>query len=378
MSYKRYAILVIFFGCIVFGLTASTLFFWSRAAGEGSPKFVVDRQKTNDHSLYLSGTQDNVIDYKFEIFNQIQPSIVAIGSSRSMQVRSSFFKIPFVNFGGAANSIPELDYVLSKIISVEKKPNVVLIFSDIWWFNEKFQNPRLLFTPTNQPSYLTIPTLRPLIKPIAKNGVVISNDSRLGFGAIYQNQGFDAYGAFHYVSTITGETPSGDIKFQDTFRRIDTGTARFEHSDKFSVDGVARFNKLISRLESLNIHVLVVFPPVANVVYKRMAQSNKYSYIGELTSEISKTHSLFNFTNPSDIPQTSDCEFIDGFHGGETVYARMILKMADSDKYLADVINYNYLSQLTKNHAGQSSPETVALYGNGKSESDFLNLGCKK
>ncbi len=246
MSHKRYAILVSFCGVIIFGIITSTLYIWSYLVGEGAAEQVVERQKLNPQSLYLSGIKDNNIDYKLNLFNQLNPNVVAIGSSRSMQVRTSFFKTNFVNFGGTVNSIAELDYVTSRLIKLETKPSIVLIFADIWWFNEKFQNPRSTFIPPNQLNYLTLPNTRLLIKPILKNGVVINKDRRLGFGAVYQNQGYDSSGSFHYVSLVTGEKPSTDFRFQDTFKRIDTGTNRFEYSDSYSNFGALRFNEIMA------------------------------------------------------------------------------------------------------------------------------------
>ncbi len=136
--------------------------------------------------------------------------------------------------------------------------------------------------------------------------------------------------------------------------------------------------EIIDRLQKSKMHVLIIFPPFANAAYQRMMASKKYAYIDALTMELNNSHPIFDFTNPNNVRETNDCEFIDGFHGGETVYARMILQMAAKDKYLDDVINFGYLSELLNHHKGRSSPETIALYGNGKPESDFLGLRCIK
>jgi hypothetical protein len=377
MTHKRYTNLVLFFGFIVFGLTLP-LYVWSMFIGEGSAQVIVNKQKLNKKSLYLSGIKDNNIGYKLEIYNQLNPDIVALGSSRSMQVRAKYFKTKFTNLGGLVNSIAELDYVSSQIIKLERKPSIVLLFADIWWFNEKFQNPRLRYAPSNQSDYLTLANIDLLSKPIIKNGIILSKDNRLGFGAVYQNQGFDSSGSFHYVSTITGETTSNDFKFQDTFNRIDNGINRFEYSDIHSADGVQRFKKIIEQLENEKIHVVVVMPPFANAVYQKMLLSKKYSYISSLTKDLNNTHAVFDFTNPNDIRGANDCEFIDGFHGGETIYARILLQISARDKLVNDTIDFAYISRVLSKYEGKSSPETIATYGSGKPEVDFLGLKCSK
>lgn len=78
MSHKRYAILVSFCGVIIFGIITSTLYIWSYLVGEGAAEQVVERQKLNPQSLYLSGIKDNNIDYKLNLFNQLNPNVVAI------------------------------------------------------------------------------------------------------------------------------------------------------------------------------------------------------------------------------------------------------------------------------------------------------------
>ncbi|MEZ0232736.1 MAG: hypothetical protein ACAH12_07835 [Methylophilaceae bacterium] len=378
MSPKRYAIIIVFSGVIIFGLPALTLYLWSTLIGEGSAKSVVEKQKLAPTSLYLSGIKDNNINYKLAIYSQRRSNVVALGSSRSMQVRASFFKESFTNFGGIANSIPELDYVATQIINLNKKPSIVLLFADVWWFNENWQNPRLKYTPSNQPDYLTFTNINLLVKPIHQNGIIFKKDNRLGYGAAYKNQGFDASGSFHYVATVTGDAPSNDFQFQDTLNRINSGTKRFEYSHHHSIDGANRFIQIIERLENENIHVVLIMPPFANTVYQKMMLSKNYAYIETLTKYLHKNLPVFDFTNPNNILGTNDCEFIDGFHGGETVYARLLLQVAASDEHLAKEINTGYLSKMLMRNKGISSPETIKIYGGGKSESDFLGLACNK
>lgn len=378
MSHKRFAIIVALCGVILFALPASILYFWSSSVGEGAAEEIVRLQHLDRNLIYLSGINSDIINYKLALLDQSSPDVVAVGSSRSMQVRSSFFKTSFVNLGGAVNSIAELDYVSSKMVRMSRKPKVVLLFVDVWWFNEKFINPKLLYSSPAQVEYLTLSGLRLLIKPLSKSGIVLKKKGRIGFGAAYQNQGYDSSGSFHYISTVTGETPSSDFRFQDTFKRIDTGTARFEYSDVYSDIAVSRFNNIIERLEKSQMHVLIAFPPFANAVYQKMMGSNKYSYIEKLTKVISHTHPIFDFTNPTNVRGAVDCEFLDGFHGGETIYGKLINQMAEIDQYLFEEVNFSYLTLLSS-HGGVSSPETISLYGTtGVGEVDFLGLGCIK
>lgn len=379
MNNKRYAILVCLFS---FTLSIPTLVFyvWGYLIGDVQDNLILKRQNENPHALYLSGIRGDVFSYKFALCNQINPTVVAVGSSRSMQVRANFLTSNFVNLGGAVNSIAQLDTVATSLIKLKHKPKIALIFIDFWWFNEgiEAQNPHNVYTPPHELDYLTWSNIGLLKEPISKNGLVIFKDNRLGFGAVYQNQGYDRAGSFHYVSIVTGDRPSIDFRFKRTLDQASLGLGAFLYADNYSPSGVLRFNQIIDRLHRSNIQTLIVLPPWPNPVYKRLRTTNKLLYVDKLATELNKSNTLFDFTNPNNIQGANDCEFIDGVHGGEIIYARMMLQMAQQDKYLHSVSNIEYLSDLIHRHNGMASSETISLYSNGRPETDFLGLGCRK
>ena len=71
-----------------------------------------------------------------------------------------------------------------------------------------------------------------------------------------------------------------------------------------------------------------------------------------------------------------NCEFIDGFHGGDVTYAKILLALATQNKKLTVLLNLNYLSRIISLYHGLAfiPDKQVTL----KKEIDFTQLGCKK
>ena len=74
----------------------------------------------------------------------------------------------------------------------------------------------------------------------------------------------------------------------------------------------------------------------------------------------------------------NDCEFVDGFHGGEVVFARILARMAeDAGNGLAPFVNMERLRLAARTHAGEMLVDTRFRRA-GDREADFLNLDRDK
>ncbi|MDE5878961.1 MAG: hypothetical protein K2G99_02885, partial [Desulfovibrio sp.] len=73
---------------------------------------------------------------------------------------------------------------------------------------------------------------------------------------------------------------------------------------------------------------------------------------------------------------SGDCEFIDGFHGGEVSYARILRRMADRWPALLAYVDMEKLDSVIRDWAGH------VLVPDGRltplPEQDFMRLGCPK
>ena len=76
--------------------------------------------------------------YKFRMTEEVmRPQVLALGSSRIMQVRQSVVnpEYTFYNAGGAIQSVPELSLFIHKL---HDNPKLILLNIDQWWFNRSY------------------------------------------------------------------------------------------------------------------------------------------------------------------------------------------------------------------------------------------------
>jgi hypothetical protein len=84
---------------------------------------------------------------------------------------------------------------------------------------------------------------------------------------------------------------------------------------------------------------------------------------------------FYDYTDAT-IVGSGDCEFIDGFHGGEVTTARMLKDISLHDSVLAAHVRQDYLEAVIGKYEGMAfvpDPEIADI-----TEIDFLNLGCRK
>ena len=67
---------------------------------------------------------------------------------------------------------------------------------------------------------------------------------------------------------------------------------------------------------------------------------------------------------------------MNGFHAGDVVYARIIKAIYESDPDIRRFINIEYIEEATSSSSGLAFIPDKKI--TSRSETDFLNLGCKK
>jgi hypothetical protein len=342
-------------------------------AGELPPADVADRQMKSKQTLYLSGLDQNVNIYKLELTARQNPAIIAVGSSRALQVRDFFFNDSFVNWGLTVSSIAALDWSVNEILKLPKKPKLVIFFLDPWWFNGKFDNARDVFA-AREPRTSNIYKNTWLLGQRLFARKPMTQPNRLGIAAIDSNQGYDFTGSFHYVSRITVGEPY-DIKFQRTLRQIDTQDQRWIGAGDVNPLAIERWNAAKARLEQNGIAVVEILPPFPPSITARIREKGNHTYISKLGALLPKA---FDYMDARTLPGVTDCEFVDGIHGGEIIYAKVLLDAAAKNASLRAVLRADALRPWVAANQGHTSPATIGLYGHGAIETDFLKLGCAK
>lgn len=342
---------------------------------------------TNNKIIYGSALHGDTFNYKRHLVNLVRPDIVALGSSRVMQFREYMFSTSALSLGGAMNSIIEGNEFVSSIL-IPVKAKVVIIGADIWWFNDCFQNPKKIESHNSNDSSNASPKIRDAwtvtkwlfdekitIKKIAKVFFEKNSDD-IGVAG-QEKDGFGPDGSYYYTRLITGQKVHEDKKFNNTYTRIKNGNSRFQYASLANNQHIENFIKLVDKLEKSGIHTIVFFPPFASAVNSRMNSLNgKYDYIDDIKNKLRKYKlKYYDYTDATAIG-SGDCEFIDGFHGGEITYMRILKDISQYDPVLYKNINYKLINELIEENEGRAFVFDNEITTNN--EVDFLELGCKK
>lgn len=312
-------------------------------------------------------SESNTLWLKTKIINKRKPLIVALGSSRVLQFRRQMFKDEFFNYGYTTTKNSTILPTL-KLVSRESKLKYLIVGIDQWNFNKSWDK-------TSYPNYqsrfprlknsLDVVSLFTLVTEILKfEGNHTSSKGKIGLNAIHHGNGFRRDGSRNYGVLIDklfkGDTTYEDYKFQDTFRRIEDGNRRFQYGNKIDTSQLNYIYDLIDYCESNDIKLIFFLPPFAPTVWKVMTESGNYSYISDLDNHM-KTISMkydipyFNFSGPGVLNYTDE-EMIDGFHGSESVYSKILLHIACENSDFAEIIDTEVI------HGALESRESLNIF----------------
>ena len=326
-------------------------------------------KQSNENILYgrLLIGQDAI--YKMEMTKKLKPEIVVIGSSRVMPFRREFFNdnLTFYNAGG---SMPSIDRGIEFVNDITKvyTPKVVILGIDLWSLNGNFNEEddirrdlidsgfvhRRLFLYGSLFNNLTNGNIKKLgvslFNDLDYQGMLDPFEHRRAVGllASINGDGFRSDGSYQYGGIISNKTIS-DKNFEDTHKRIAHGGSRFEYASRVDQARLKKVTKLIGLLRSKGIEVVVFAPPFAHEIYETMDNSLHHKgFLQDFRISIKQVceQESVSFYDFSDVTWygSNDSETIDGFHGSETSYAKLILAMKN-DKILGNYINNKQLME---------------------------------
>jgi len=116
---------------------------------------------------------------------------------------------------------------------------------------------------------------------------------------------------------------------------------------------VRELDSLLSFCKQNHITVVGIVPPFAQAVYEEMLRTGKYKYLAELEPTLRPVFEKYGFEiyfYPSaESCHTYDNAFLDGFHGGEEVYLRILTDMLAKHSVLNRVADKEKLRKDLKN-----------------------------
>lgn len=390
--YKSYLKHLLFF-CLLLALPIGGNWLFLCNCGELLSVEEIVKKQLNSQKNCIVGlaTRNQGYYYKKALYDEARPQVLVLGSSRVMQIRESFFTKSMVNAGGAMSSINEGLSFLQETLN-DSAPEIAIIGLDYWWFNQNALEPSTLVKPPLKLSHsisvrsyllpykwlwekkITPTQYLSTLKSFGKFSASLENGIGVD-GILFQN-GFAKDGSYVYAKTISGNEPNFDDRFLLSMNNISQNGSRFEYGASVNAVHFANFIRLLKLLEQKKVKYFVFIAPLAPQVANKMDEyQEQYRFIADLRVQLSGAGVAFSDFHHPDSLGASDCEFIDGIHGGDLVYARILKNMASKHPELGAYTHQEYLNKVTHYY------RDIAMIPQGNSaqaEVDFLHLGCDK
>lgn len=332
--------------CGVFGLAVYT-------SGEWRTEEEVAQMVLDGEPAFLGlAYRDNTRYYKHLVASGKGADLLMLGTSRSMQFHSEFFTTDsFYNAGGGSGYINEFQYFLENLPE-ESLPDTLIMVMDQYFFNQAWVGTGGMPEAFDYGHYefSAKTALSEAMRGWAAGkysllDVFISHPDVYGMAAVGRGSGFNPDGSYCYGRLLDHPEEGTDVGFHDTYDRILKGTNRFEYGEYVYPTSTEVVQRLLAWCNDRDIQVVLIIPPYAPSVYERMAESGNYGYfdwIPKILTELCEPYGyeVYDF---SYMPDTSDDEYIDGYHGGDRVYARLTRQLAEQSTILEGLIDTDYL-----------------------------------
>ncbi len=373
---------------------------WLHSSGDLAVERAVKNQAAGRFALFGSGVSQDFVDYKLQLYAAVKPQVVALGSSRVMQFRGAYFRRPFLNVGGTAGNLPVLRSTLDAMLRLHR-PEAVILGLDFWWFMPRWNPDPFKEEPPTSGSYgynldsLKKPwtwllegkiSWRDLLGPVLPRSLGGFRDDRYGIMAQQTDDGFGSDGSWYYTGEITGQKRPFDYRFEDTLKQVRYGIKAFAPSpplkDSRDVGGISTahldaFAEIYCRLKARGIATYVFIAPLSITALDALrAREEDYPHLFRLRDALlARGIEVMDFTDPRTFAAT-DCEFVDGFHGGEVVYARILRDMADRWSSLLAYVDMDKLNAVIRDWRGHALVPDPRL--TDRPEVDFMRSDCPK
>jgi hypothetical protein len=300
---------------------------------------------------------DQSKDYKLRELLVRRPAVLAVGTSRVLQIRNFFFKEPqtFFNGGMVISKIGDLPCLTDEWSRANYRPEVIILGVDHFFFNEQWDDLKgkceynTKVSGLNLLSKSSLDVYASLIDGKIQLKKVMDNYHLYGLTAIMNSAGFRTEdGSYYYGKVITDFKNGTKVSFEEAETRIKRGTMRLKWGAEVNENAVNILKSFVDYCAKKNIELVMFMPPYPTSVYKRMVDSGKYGYVIKLDSSLS-SHNLrvHNFSSLESIG-SEDNEAVDGLHGSEVAYLRLIRELCKQEPLLEKYVDQKQFELLNK------------------------------
>ena len=392
---RRYFLTLAVLGLVGLLLLAPYAAWWIYASGDAAVERAVAAQASGKFAVFGSGVSQDFVDYKLKLYEAIKPDIAAVGSSRVMQFRGAWFRKPFCNMGGVAGNLAVLRSTVDAMLRLHR-PQAVILGLDFWWFMPQWEAQPFKEVPPTSGSYnygfasLKKPwewlvegkiSPRELAKPLLAAAGAGFRGDRFGVMAQQSDDGFGPDGSWYGTAEATGQKAPLDFQFRDTLAQVAEGSKAFFRAKPGQIgpsqEHLDALAEIWCRLRSRGIQTFVFIAPLSGRVLEAMRKNpDAWPHLFRLREALAaRGIDALDCTDAQGLG-ANDCEFIDGFHGGEVTYARILRRMADRWPALLAYVDMKKLDTVIRDWAGHVLVPDARL--TLRPETDFMRLGCLK
>lgn len=306
-----------------------------------------------DDQKFLVGyayNQDNHPYIKYRGAVEKKGGVLALGSSRVLQFRQEMFTQPFYNAGMAVRKITDFESFL-RLLPKESQPQYLLMGIDQWMMQ---CDPDGMLIGQEDTRYWTENQTASVGKGV-KNFVYAYQDlwrrkidiraivtpdpefdyQPVGLQARYNHEGLRNDGSYAYGVRIdelmasTSSIPNG--VFSEILQRVKDGGSKFPQEADVCPTAVEALDSFLAYAQSQGVFVVGFLPPIPEEVATAIDASGQYGYIKKLAPTMKPVFDRYGFEFYAFQTMTTvgadDSEAIDGLHGGEKTYLRLLLRM---------------------------------------------------
>ena len=318
----------------------------------------IEVQRNNHDILIGLGYNEQTTYYKLVNANYYQANVIALGTSRVMLFKNAYFTRSFYNCGGAVGG--NYSEYINFLKNLTYKPEVILLGLDQWVFNDAWNRSCKDYT-----------RFKKIEKDNRNKGSMLKDIARdwtrkkwsfadlkiypenIGFNGRIKGSGFMYDGSYYYGDVYRNPQKQEDYQFKDTFSRIEEGKYRFEWGERIDNDTLDQLKNLLDYCSEKKIYVIGILPPFAPAVYSKIEQSGNYNYFNGILPACQELFLIYGFevydySNGSCIKVTDD-SFIDGFHGSEVVYCKIIQDMIKKSSIISNYVDLKKMNALLNN-----------------------------
>ncbi len=305
-----------------------------------------------------------LLDYKSVALPLVAPDVVAMGSSRVLQLRQVMFTdAVFYNLGITNGNMFYASYYVEQMNERGDYPAVILLGVDLDWFHP---NNHEIFYKSGQrigtwEHTLTFADLLNQTRLLTANllegkvtyGDLLSRDAsrfgddylRVGTQTLLRGDGFRFDGSYYYYTVTRSADFSEPLYALEDIRS--SNRSRFNPATEPDPRALEQFAQLVATLKALpQVTVIAFSPPYAPQLYDQMEASGEYTYFDEVRRTMrgyeDERFWYFDFS-AGDFDGLTNVHYLDAFHGSELVYTLMLQEMARQVPALANMTDVDEL-----------------------------------